>query len=427
MRKSYKYRANPSKRKTKILKEILRICCWLYNHLHQERIIIWEKEQREVGYHEQQNLLSDLKDQYPFLKEVQSQVLQDVVRRLNIAWKPFYQKQKKISRLEKKLLELVGKKREEKLKKILDKTKTINYPRKKKTDRYHSFTYTQNNNFTLVKSQLKLAKCQVGWINIEKHRELEGTPKTCSISVKNEKWYTVFSCEVESKPKLDSKLIPLDKQTGVDVNTSENNFYVLANGYKCKNPQWFQQKEKELSEEIRKIDKKQHKRNKEDKTKPSKNYREARLQFAKKAEQVSNQRSDFIFKEVSKLKKSYDFFGVENFKASKIVEKSKEKNKWYSAKRMYDSSLSSLLKKLSYGVEETGKIERVVSPAYTSQTCSKCWKKAPIKQELKDRIFICVFCGLELDRDVNSAKNILRKAQITEFGMDFVRQIHASP
>ena len=427
MRKSYKYRANPSKRKTKILKEILRICCWLYNHLHQERITIWEQEQREVGYYEQQNLLSDLKDQYPFLKEVQSQVLQDVVRRLNIAWKPFYQKQKKIAKLEKKLLELVSKKREEKLKKMLTKTKTVNYPRKKRTDRYHSFTYTQNNNFALVKSQLKLARCQVGWISIEKHRELEGIPKTCSISVKNAKWYVVFSCEVESKPKLDSKTIPLDKQIGVDVNTSENNFYVLSNGYKCDNPQWFQQKEKELSEKTRKIDKRQHKRNKEDKTKPSKNYREARLQFAKKAEQVSNRRSDFIFKEVSKLVKGYDFFGVENFKSSKIVEKSKEKNKWYSAKRMYDSSLSSFLQKLSYKVEETGKIEKVVSPAYTSQTCSKCHERAPIKQELKDRIFICVFCGLELDRDINSAKNILRKARITEFGADFVRQIHASP
>ena len=55
--------------------------------------------------------------------------------------------------------------------------------------------------------------------------------------------------------------------------------------------------------------------------------------------------TDFIFKEVKKLTDNYDFFGVENFKSSKIVEKSKEKNKWYSAKRMYDSSLSSLLKK----------------------------------------------------------------------------------
>ena len=87
---------------------------------------------------------------------------------------------------------------------------------------------------------------------------------------------------------------------------------------------------------------------------------------------------------------------------------------------MYDSALSSLLKKLSYGVEATGKIERVVSPAYTSQTCSKCGEIAPIKQELKNRKFICVYCGLKLDRDNNAAKNVLREVQIKEFGMDFL-------
>jgi len=61
-------------------------------------------------------------------------------------------------------------------------------------------------------------------MNIRKHRKLEGEIKTCSVMVKNGKYYACFSCEVEPQPKLDTKLISLDKQIGIDVNTSEDNF-----------------------------------------------------------------------------------------------------------------------------------------------------------------------------------------------------------
>ena len=93
---------------------------------------------------------------------------------------------------------------------------------------------------------------------------------------------------------------------------------------------------------------------------------------------------------------------------------------------MYDSSLSLFLKLHSYKAEEAGKKVVKVNPAYTSQTCSKCYKRAKNKQELTDRVFICAYCGLVLDRDVNSARNILYKAQITEFGANFVKQAHAT-
>lgn len=230
----------------------------------------------------------------------------------------------------------------------------------------------------------------------------------------------VIACEVEKKPKLDSKLIPLKKQVGIDVGTSEANFYALSNGRKCDNPHFFHEAEKKLGKLERKLSRKKHQRNKADKTKASKNYKKGRLLFAKKTEKVSNQRLDFLCQEVNKLRKAYDFLGVENLQVNRIVEKNKKKNKWYSAKRMYDSALSLFLKKLSDKVEETSQIEIKVSPAYTSQTCSKCYEEAPVKQELSDRKFICTYCGLVLDRDVNAAKNILREAQIKEFGTDLL-------
>ena len=59
----------------------------------------------------------------------------------------------------------------------------------------------------------------------------------------------------------------------------------------------------------------------------SERYKKTKLQLAKQAEKIANQRKYFAFKEVKKLTNNYDFFGVENFKSNKIVKKSKENSK----------------------------------------------------------------------------------------------------
>ncbi|KLL01550.1 MAG: transposase IS605 [Mycoplasmataceae bacterium RC_NB112A] len=408
--KSFKYRLYLNEIIKVIIEKDLEICRQLYNHLRELRIIEWEKDRTEIKYTHQQNLLPNLKKLYPFLKEVQSQVLQDVVRRLDKAWQDFY---KRIKRKEK--LEELGK-----------KAKAVHYPRYKQFGRYDSFTYTQKQDrIELKHSQLWLSK--IGWMNIKKHRKLEGEIKTCSILVKNGKYYANFSCEVKTQPKLDPKLISLDRQIGIDVNTSDNNFYALDTGEKKDNPYFLEKAREVLTEWARKLSRKKHKRDKEDKTESSKRYQKTKLELAKQAEKAANQRKDFVFKEVKKLTDNYDFFGVEKFQSSKIVEKEKRENKWYSAKRMYDSALSLFLKLLWGKVAETGQKVVKVHSAYTSQTCSKCQKRHPVKLEKSDRIFICAFCGLVLDRDVNAARNILYKAQKTEFGMNFAKQAHASP
>ena len=50
----------------------------------------------------------------------------------------------------------------------------------------------------------------------------------------------------------------------------------------------------------------------------------------------------------------------------------------------------------------------LVNPAYTSQECSnpKCGHIQSIP--LSNRVFACSCCGLEIDRDLNAARNILR-------------------
>lgn len=172
--------------------------------------------------------------------------------------------------------------------------------------------------------------------------------------VKNRRYYVVFTCKIEKKPKMDKRTIPLNKHVGIDLNTSDDNLIVLSNGKKINNPQFFQTTEKELEPFYKSLDRKQHKRSKEDKTESSNAYQRTRLQLGKASEKVANQRKDFIFKEVSKLLKTYDFLGIEKLKVNKMIKDNSQKGKWYSNKRMYDSSLSSISNALIFKAEEAG-------------------------------------------------------------------------
>jgi putative transposase len=90
-------------------------------------------------------------------------------------------------------------------------------------------------------------------MNIRKHREPPGEVKTCSLLVKNQKYYAVFSCEIESQPKIAISSISPQRQIGIGVGISKDNFFALSNGEKQNNPQFYRTAEKELGELQRKV------------------------------------------------------------------------------------------------------------------------------------------------------------------------------
>ena len=256
-----------------------------------------------------------------------------------------------------------------------------------------------------------------------------GEVKTCSLLVKNQKYYVVFSCEIEAQPKIEINSVPKERQVGIDVGIGKDNFFALSNGKKQTNPQFYRIAEKELGELQRKVSSKE---------KRSQRREKAKLELSKKHEKVSNQRKDFVFKAVKKLRDDYDFFGVERLRTRKIMERGQEKSPWYSAKSLHDASLSFFLLALSHKVEETGGRLVRVNPAYTSQRCSNCQQLASQKLELSEtnlnqrfvkkftktsfRVFVCACCEYKENRDINAAKNILYQAQITELGTNFDSQ-----
>jgi len=152
MLKSYRYRLYPTKSQVHILGRQLELCRKVYNDTLAYRKNAWENDHRQVGRFETQNRLTQLKVDYPEYREIYSQVLQNAVSRVELAFKAFFRRVKN------------GEK--------------PGYPRFKGYGRYDSITYTQSG-FGLDSGKLHLSK--IGDIKIKLHRLIEGKIKTCTI------------------------------------------------------------------------------------------------------------------------------------------------------------------------------------------------------------------------------------------------------
>lgn len=365
--RNYKFRIYPNKEQKRILLCWQETCRRIYNTAIAQRKEIWEQEKRSITRTEQQVWLKEAKKENGFIKEVHSQVAQEVLFRVDRAFDGFFRRVKNEG--------------------------TPGYPRFKGKGRYKSLTFTQFGNrlgASFQNGKLKLSK--IGLIKIELHREIPGTIKTVTIKKEaGSNWYTVFAVEIyQNKP--DSHSGPA---VGLDVGLEK--FAALSDCNTINNPRYLRRTEKRLKHAQRSLSRKQ---------KGSRNREKARIKVAKLHTKVRNQRKDFLHKESRKLVNSHCLIAVEDLNVKGMV-----KNH-HLAKSISDAGWSEFLAMLCYKAEEAGSRVIKVNPSGTSQDCSNCGTTVP--KELSVRVHRCPSCGLVLDRDINAARNILKKALALE-------------
>jgi len=355
VRKSFQYRLKPTKKQARALENQLNECRWLYNQLLEQRKLAYEELNMSLTKYQQLMFLPDLKLEKPGLEQVHSQVLQNVVDRLDKAFEGFFRRCK------------TGEK--------------AGFPRFRGMHRYNSFCYPQSG-FVVIGREVKLSK--IGNIRIKMHRPLEGEIKTCILRKNTTgEWDISFSCEVEAK------LLPTnEKAVGIDVGLEH--FAVLSNGQEILNPRFFQKGQKALAKVQKKL------------SKTEKGTKERRKQgkiAAKIHERISNCRKDFCHKESRKIIDQYQYICVEDLDIKKMVEGS------HFAKSITDASWNQFRQFLTYKAAEAGRKLGLVNPAYTTQTCSQC--KHVQAKKLSEREHNCSQCGYKATRDFNAAQNIL--------------------
>src|SRR6266511_2964394 len=94
MLKSYKYRVYPSRAQQSRLEQALALCCELYNAALEERREAYRLAHKSISYQDQQNQLPEIKAIRPEFALIHSQVLQDVLRRLDKAFDAFFRRVK---------------------------------------------------------------------------------------------------------------------------------------------------------------------------------------------------------------------------------------------------------------------------------------------------------------------------------------------
>ena len=89
-RKAFKHRLYPTHKQEQTLLFVLRRCRDLYNSALEERRAFYQMRRKSLGYSAQAAELAEIKAAYPAYQDIYSQVLQDVLRRLDKAFAAFF-------------------------------------------------------------------------------------------------------------------------------------------------------------------------------------------------------------------------------------------------------------------------------------------------------------------------------------------------
>ena len=345
----------PTRQQARQLDQTLDTCRRLYNLALADRKAAYEVEGISRSYEDQAAMLTIERKNGNFTG-IYAHCLQDVLRRLDKAFKAFFRRVK------------AGEK--------------PGYPRFKGVGWYKSFTYPDSETgYKLEGSKLTLSK--IGAIRIFKHREVEGKTKTGTIKKDHlGRWFAVLVTEIEDVPAIEAK-------TAIGVDVGLKSLITTSTGEAIEYPRYYVQAEKKLAATQRSLSRKK---------KGSANRRKAKVKVAKISNRIQNLRDEFLHQVSRKLVDSADIIVFENLNINGML-----KNH-HLAKHIQDHAWGKLIQFTKSKAAKAGKVVELVDARYTSQKCSQCGIMVP--KTLAERTHACPNCGLEIDRDLNASLNI---------------------
>lgn len=350
-----KYRIYPSKRQVEVLEHHLALCAELYNAALQERRDAWRINRAPINFYDQSKQLPEVKQLRPDLAEVNAVAVENVLKRVDKAFKAFFRRVK------------AGQK--------------PGYPRFKSPRRYDSLTFRQIGN-ALTGNKLRISK--IGQVRIKLHRPLNGDVKELHVRRAAGYWYAIFCVEYEAKP-----LPECDAKVGLDVGLSA--FATLHDGTEIENPRYYREAQAELRRAQRRVARRKRGSNRR---------RKAVALLQRVHAHVKNQRRDFHHKVSRWVVNNHGLIAVEDLDIVGLARS-------ILAKSVNDAGWGQFLSFIAYKAEWAGRVFVRVNPSGTSQTCI-CG--AEVRKVLKERWHGCTSCGLSLPRDHVSAQVILQRA-----------------
>lgn len=126
----------------------------------------------------------------------------------------------------------------------------------------------------------------------------------------------------------------------------------------------------------------------------------AQPQYRELKRRSAAQREDAAHKWAVKVCRNSDAIASEDFKPGFLFHTTM-------ARKAHDAAIGKLMRVLEWQAAKRGRIFVKINPAHTTQDCSNCGARAKRRLNLQERVYKCERCGLMLDRDRNSAINML--------------------
>ncbi|MGL5381055.1 RNA-guided endonuclease InsQ/TnpB family protein [Clostridium sp.] len=388
--KGYKFRLKPNKEQQIYFSKAFGCSRKLYNIYTDLLYSKLEAEGYENGIisYAKLNLPTPatIKKDYEYMKEVDSLAFANVQLDFKDAIKKFNKEydRKSYKKSAKKKVETIGRELTFRDLKGLPSFKS----KKKNQDSYT--TNNQNGTVSIVNEKyIKLPKIK-SLVKFVNHRQIPNNCTIKSATISNDcrgKYYISFTVEYYVKDNTITNP-NIDKVVGLDY--AQQNFYVSSDGEKANYPKYYKKSEKRLKIEQRKLSRKKM---------FSSNWHKQKAKLSKLYTKVANQRKDWIHKKSRELANNYDVVIVENLDLRNLAQCLSL------GKNLHDNSFGMFRTFLKYKLEEKGGHLIKINKWYpSSKLCSNCGNKQEL--ELSDRIYNCNNCGLEIDRDYNSALNL---------------------
>lgn len=329
---------------------------------------------KRSAYEQQSSELPRLKQTRPWYKQIHSTVLQQNLKRLDTAFKNFFEGR--------------------------------GYPKFKTRQRFKSFKYPPNQ-VQIKGNAIYLAK--IGWMRYFKSRPIPDgfSVKSVSVRQKSDGWYVSLTLEDKRIPTPQPKdLAQVKTVIGADLGVKK--LISLSNDETIANPEFEKRLEKRKRLRQRRASRKKR---------GSNNQKVAYNKVARLDQKITNQRENYQWNVAHRLNKLADVIVLEDLNIRGMIRKCRakqdENGKYLKNGQSAKNALNRLIRDCSWGnlvekilsvAEKFGKIVLKVNPQFSSQTCCHCGHKEPENRN-KER-FLCLNCGFLADADVQAAVNI---------------------
>jgi len=358
--KAFKFRLLPNKEQEVLLAKTFGCVRFVYNKMLAERKDTYEKfkDDKEALKKQKFPTPAKYKDEFPFLKEVDSLALANAQINLQTAYKNFFEG-------------------------------NAEFPKFKNRKAKQSYTTNLvNGNIEWKDGHIKLPKLKL--VKIKQHREIPADYKwkSCTISkTKSGKYYLSILTEYEKEIK------PVSIQKVVGLDFAMDGLYVESEqGKKANYPRFYRQSLDKLAKEQRILSSRK---------KGSGRWEKQRLKVAGIQEKTANQRKNFLHHKSKELASNFDAVVIEDLNMKGMSQA------LHFGKSVHDNGWGMFTTFLAYKLKEQGKQMVKIDKWFPStKKCSCCGAEKPMS--LAERTYHCS-CGYVADRDYNSAINIKKE------------------